>query len=404
MKFFTLVVAFAAVHLGISQDSKVYSSNEVEVFPIFDFEDVVSNGSEGDFKNQLNYHITKTFNYPSEALEKELTGKAYVRFELDSTGVISKVQARAQEKSFEKEAIRIFEALPKAKPAKSNGRNVPFVYSWPVVFNIQMDSETSLSFDEQRKKDYFPQEQIIHEKCKNESNPNECLYLLLEQRVRKFLNSKKVLGHLSKYNKDTLETGGEVVVDFNGKVQKEKSYVAIKGVKLNKKLRSDFRSMFYDTEFEKVLFYKNPPNHSIHKFYFDYSIVKSENGVLLHHLEPRKKYNGGVIQEIPVFPGCEGLSNNKREACFQTKIQQHIKQHFKYPEEALKKGISGTVKVQVTINKDGQIENIRTKGPHHLLEEESVRIFKLVPLLKPALENGNPVKIPFSIPVHFRLN
>ena len=224
-----------------------------------------------------------------------------------------------------------------------------------------------------------------------------------EKRVSTFLNSKKLSKYLLKFEKDTLITGGDLVVDVNGAVQKEKSYVAIKGMKLNKKLKTAFRELFYNTIFQKVLFYKNAPNTSVHPFYFKYVVTKTEGIPTIVLVENDKPYKGGVIREVPKFPGCEGLPSEQAKLCFQTQIERHIKEQFKYPPLAFEKGISGTVSIVFTISKEGKVRNIRTKGPDPLLEDEARRLVKLLPRFQPALENGIPVKIPFSIPIYFNI-
>jgi protein TonB len=110
-----------------------------------------------------------------------------------------------------------------------------------------------------------------------------------------------------------------------------------------------------------------------------------------------------VVENIPVFPGCEGLSNDDSKKCFQTKIQEHIKKNFKYPETALNLGIHGKVFVLFVINNEGVSSNIRTRGPDKLLEKEAARIIRLLPKMIPGKQRGKPVKVPYSIPIHFKL-
>src|SRR5690554_5804952 len=68
-----------------------------------------------------------------------------------------------------------------------------------------------------------------------------------------------------------------------------------------------------------------------------------------------------VIEDVPVFPGCENAKDKK--ACFQEKIQAHIVKNFRYPEIAQEMGIQGRVSVMFVIQKDGSIGDIRMRGP-----------------------------------------
>jgi TonB family protein len=109
------------------------------------------------------------------------------------------------------------------------------------------------------------------------------------------------------------------------------------------------------------------------------------------------------IEEVPIFPGCERVAKSDRRKCFQEKIMKHINKNFRYPEFAQKTGIQGRVFVQFMIGKDGDISGIRTRGPHSILEREANRIISLLPKMKPGTQKGRLVRVPFSIPITFRL-
>ncbi|NNG10882.1 MAG: energy transducer TonB [Arenibacter sp.] len=110
-----------------------------------------------------------------------------------------------------------------------------------------------------------------------------------------------------------------------------------------------------------------------------------------------------VIENVPVFPGCKEGSNEARKACFQKKIQEHIMKQFTYPDVAVELGIEGKVYVQFIIDKTGYITNIRTRGPDKLLEKEANRIIAALPQMTPGKQRGRPVKVPYTIPITFRL-
>ncbi|MGB0790361.1 MAG: energy transducer TonB [Flavobacteriaceae bacterium] len=108
-----------------------------------------------------------------------------------------------------------------------------------------------------------------------------------------------------------------------------------------------------------------------------------------------------VIEDVPVFPGCEGASDKK--ACFQQQMQKHIRKHFRYPEIAQEMGVQGRVNVMFVIQRDGSIGGVRMRGPDKNLEAEALRIINLLPNMTPGRQRGRPVKVPFSIPITFRL-
>ena len=128
------------------------------------------------------------------------------------------------------------------------------------------------------------------------------------------------------------------------------------------------------------------------------NINKIDNG-----LDFLSKLNKGIFSLVPVFPGCEKLSEIKKRGCFQEKMNRHIAKHFRYPEIAQKQGIQGRVIIQFVVEKDGNVSGIRTRGPDPILEKEAVRIISLLPKIKPAEIEGRKVRVPFSTSITFKL-
>ena len=110
-----------------------------------------------------------------------------------------------------------------------------------------------------------------------------------------------------------------------------------------------------------------------------------------------------VIEDVPIFPGCENVSKKERRICFQQKMNKHIRNNFRYPEIAQEMGIQGRVYVNFIIAKDGNITNIQMRGPDNNLEKEAYRIISRLPKMIPGKQRGRPVRVPFSIPIVFRL-
>ena len=121
-----------------------------------------------------------------------------------------------------------------------------------------------------------------------------------------------------------------------------------------------------------------------------------------------KEINGdtvpfAVIEDVPVFPGCEEIERKERFNCFQAKINNHIKSNFIYPKKALKRKIEGRVSVHYTINEEGIIEDIQTTGGDPILQTEALRIMLLLPKMEPGKLRGRPVKCKHVVPITFKL-
>ena len=110
-----------------------------------------------------------------------------------------------------------------------------------------------------------------------------------------------------------------------------------------------------------------------------------------------------VIEDVPIFPGCEKVKKSERRNCFQDRMNKHIRKNFRYPEIAQEMGIQGRVYVNFIISKDGSITNIRMRGPDKNLEKEAQRIIAKLPTMIPGKQRGRAVRVPFSIPITFRL-
>jgi TonB family protein len=111
-----------------------------------------------------------------------------------------------------------------------------------------------------------------------------------------------------------------------------------------------------------------------------------------------------IIDEFPVFPGCEDVKESKKRLCFQYQINEHIRRNFRYPEIAQEKGIQGRVLVQFVLGKDGRVRGLSSSGTTSpALKQEAEIIISLLPKIKPAKKNGLRVVVPFSIPITFKI-
>lgn len=107
---------------------------------------------------------------------------------------------------------------------------------------------------------------------------------------------------------------------------------------------------------------------------------KAEEPICIFYCEP-----------YPQFPGGE-------EA-----LAAFLKQNLHYPEEALRQQKSGTVFVGFNIDEKGKLSDFEVKSRRigFGLEEEALRVLKLMPEWEPGLQNGKPSAVRFNLPVRF---
>jgi len=101
-------------------------------------------------------------------------------------------------------------------------------------------------------------------------------------------------------------------------------------------------------------------------------------------------------------------AERNRNAEFQdgrTALLRYIYQNIHYPPEAFKQQINGRVVCSFIVNEDGSISDATlVHSVYTSLDEEVLRVIRSMPLWKPALKDGKPVKIKYIMPVVFRLN
>lgn len=247
--------------------------------------------------------------------------------------------------------------------------------------------------------DYFPTEQLILGACAENQDPNKCLTEIILKKVNFELLK---LNQTYQTYKDTLKINVQFTTDIKGNVSKRSTTISINDSIIKKQISKDLTASI--NQFPSFIIKNrksdNYPSYHIFNFYY-----KNTDAKILKQIEIPKDliYDGGKVKKIPMFKNCKYKSDSKDKICFQNKIEKHVIKHFNYPDEAKKKGIQGVVYINFIITKNGEIIDLKTKGPHELLEEEAERIInKLEPFL-PATANGEPVKIPFSIPITFKL-
>jgi len=80
-----------------------------------------------------------------------------------------------------------------------------------------------------------------------------------------------------------------------------------------------------------------------------------------------------------------------------------INEKLKYPEEAKKNNISGSVIVSFTVLVSGELVDIKVQqGIGYGCDEEAVRIIKLMPKWKPGEKYNTPSDMFYSIAIDFQ--
>ncbi len=103
-------------------------------------------------------------------------------------------------------------------------------------------------------------------------------------------------------------------------------------------------------------------------------------------------YNIAMVEQQPEFPGGAQA------------MYKWLSDHINYPPVAAEEGVQGKVIVEFVVSKTGAIENAKVlRGRHPALDKEALRVVKAMPKWNPGRNNGNAVKVTYTLPVTFKL-
>lgn len=109
-------------------------------------------------------------------------------------------------------------------------------------------------------------------------------------------------------------------------------------------------------------------------------------------LEQSKDRIYDVVEVMPKYKN--GMSD----------LMAYLCENVKYPEEAIKKKIQGTVTIKLIIEKDGSVSNVKVaQAVHPLLDAEAKRVVKAMGKWTPGTMKGKPVRVSYHLPIRFLL-
>ena len=104
------------------------------------------------------------------------------------------------------------------------------------------------------------------------------------------------------------------------------------------------------------------------------------------------KYKYTFAMQAPSFKG--GMA----------KFYQYLASSMRYPNDATKNNIEGTVIVEYTVEKDGRLVDVQIKkSVYPSIDEEARRVIMSAPKWIPATMRGVPVRVKHSIPLKFTM-
>ena len=99
-----------------------------------------------------------------------------------------------------------------------------------------------------------------------------------------------------------------------------------------------------------------------------------------------------VVEEMPSFPGGKGA------------LMSYLNSNTKYPVVAQENGVQGRVIISFVVERDGSISDVKVaRSVDPSLDREAQRVVKSMPRWTPGKQNGQTVRVKYTVPVVFRL-
>ena len=106
--------------------------------------------------------------------------------------------------------------------------------------------------------------------------------------------------------------------------------------------------------------------------------------------------------EIVPFDG--GLEVNPEPYGGMVAFGKFLGKNMRFPAQAQDANVSGRVIMSFVIEKNGEISNIHVDREAGFgFDQEATRVLKLAKAWKPGRQNGQPVRVRYSIPINFQL-
>ena len=121
-------------------------------------------------------------------------------------------------------------------------------------------------------------------------------------------------------------------------------------------------------------------------------VIIQEQVIAAPKVEDEQPVSIAMVEQKPEFPGGEAA------------MYKWLGDNIVYPSAASEEGVQGRVVVEFVVGKDGSISNVKVVRPRHpALDKEALRVVKAMPKWLPGRNNGQPVKVTYTLPVTFKL-
>ena len=126
----------------------------------------------------------------------------------------------------------------------------------------------------------------------------------------------------------------------------------------------------------------------------DGEVLKAKQMLVTEPVKPKEEENTvfEYVEQMPSFPGGD------------VALMQYLSKNIKYPPVAEEMGIQGRVICTFVVERDGSVSDIRiARSVDPSLDKEAIRVVSGMPKWIPGRQNGQSVRVKYTLPVTFRL-
>jgi TonB family protein len=105
---------------------------------------------------------------------------------------------------------------------------------------------------------------------------------------------------------------------------------------------------------------------------------------------------------MPVYKNCNNIENEKaRNSCTEQQLINEV--YFKLKDKNIHK-TEGRIMISFVVNKLGKVSDVKLlSGINDYLDAEALKAVQSLDEFEPAIHNGLPVAIKYSLPVYFKI-
>ena len=130
------------------------------------------------------------------------------------------------------------------------------------------------------------------------------------------------------------------------------------------------------------------------------SIMSKDDG--LANYSPDDRMILKDVEIAPVYNGCEKLSEKEIKKCFNNKVSTFIKREFNLSvSKDLNLSEPKRIEVFFIIDENGNLTGMKVRNSEVTIQAEILRVLRKMPVMKPAIHNGESVSVLCSIIVKY---